>query len=163
MPRILIFFDDLLTILDLKQRFPNCEIGFSDHTIGDIASITAVALGASIIEKHFVLNKKVNSIDNFFSSTNRELSQLIKNCKKTILSRGNNFYGPTKNEKNSIRYRRSIYVSKKIKKGERITKNNIQIVRPSYGLNLNYYDKIIGNISKKNLFPGDKIFLKYLK
>lgn len=154
---------NLLTILDLKQRFPNCEIGFSDHTIGDVASITAVALGASIIEKHFVLNKKVNSIDNFFSSTNRELSQLIKNCKKTILCRGNNFYGPTINEENSIRYRRSIYVSKKIKKGEKITKNNIKIVRPSYGLNLNYYDKIIGSTSKKNLFPGDKIFLKYLK
>ncbi len=153
---------NLLTIKDLKKQFPNCEVGYSDHTIGSTAAMTAVGLGASIIEKHFILNKKIKSIDNFFSSTSKEFEELVLSCKDVIKCRGSYFYGPTMNEKSSLKYRRSIYISENIKKGETINKNNIKIVRPSFGLDISYYDKIIGKKTKKKLFKGDKIFFKDL-
>tara|TARA_B100000787_G_C16140021_1_gene271499 strand:- start:28 stop:1065 length:1038 start_codon:yes stop_codon:yes gene_type:complete len=154
---------NLLTIKDLKKRFKNCEIGFSDHTIGYIAATSAISLGASIIEKHFVLHKNINSIDSFFSSDPKELKELIKNCKEIITSHGRVFYGPTKSEVNSLKYRRSIYVNKEINVGEKIDKQNIKIVRPGLSLDLKNYDKILGKVSKKKLKIGSRLSLKDLK
>jgi len=154
---------NLNTIIDLKQKFKNIEIGYSDHTIGDIAAITAVSFGASIIEKHFILSKKINSIDDFFSSDQKEMQTLVKRCNQSILSAGTICYGPTKSEKKSIKYRRSIYVSKNINKGEKITKFNIKLARPACSLDPKYYYKILGKISKKKLDTGSRISLKYLK
>ena len=73
-----------------------------------------VSLGASIIEKHFTLSKKINSVDNFFSADEKDFKRIIQNCKKIVICKGKNFYGPTLSEKKSLKYRRSIYVSKKI-------------------------------------------------
>lgn len=154
---------NLNTIKDLKKRFKNIEIGYSDHTIGDIAAITAVSFGASIIEKHFILNKKINSIDDFFSSDPKEMKTLIKRCNQSILSAGTIFYGPTKSEKKSIKYRRSIYVCKKIDEGEKITKFNIRLARPANSLDPKYYYKILGKVSKKKLDIGSRVSLKFLK
>lgn len=154
---------NLNTIKDLKKKFKNMQIGYSDHTIGDIASITAVSLGASIIEKHFTLSKKIESIDNFFSSDPEELKLLIKKCKQVILSSGTTFYGPTISETKSIKYRRSIYVSKLINKGEKITRQNIKLVRPAKSLNPKFYYKILGKISRKKLSVGSRISLSYFK
>ena len=154
---------NLNTIKDLKKRFKNIEIGYSDHTTGDIAAITAVSFGASIIEKHFTLSKKINSIDDFFSSDPQEMKSLITRCNQSILSAGIKTYGPTKSEKKSIKYRRSIYVSKKINKGEKITKNNIRLARPAFSLDPKYYYKILGKVSKKELDIGSRISLKFLK
>lgn len=154
---------NLLTIKDLKKKFPKCEIGFSDHTIGDVAAITAISLGASIIEKHFVLNKKINSIDSFFSSDPKEMKRLIKNCQNSILSQGTYHYGPTKSEIKSIKYRRSIYVSKKINIGDKLKKENIKVIRPAFSLDPKYYPEILGKISKKKLDVGNRIKLKHLK
>ena len=154
---------NLNTIKDLKKKFKNIQIGYSDHTIGDIASVTAVSLGASIIEKHFTLNKKIDSIDNFFSSDPEELKFLIKKCKQLILSLGTTYYGPTISERKSIKYRRSIYVSKTINKGEKITRKNIKLVRPAKSLNPKFYYKILGKISQKKLSVGSRISLSYLR
>jgi pseudaminic acid synthase len=154
---------NLNTIKDLKKRFKNIEVGYSDHTIGDIAAITAVSFGASIIEKHFTLSKKINSIDDFFSSDPKEMETLVKRCNQSILSAGIESYGPTKSEKKSIKYRRSIYVCKKIDKGEKITKLNIRLARPAYSLDPKYYFKILGRESKKKLDIGSRISLKFLK
>ena len=154
---------NLNTILDLKNQFKNLEIGYSDHTVGDIAAISAVSLGASIIEKHFTYSKKINSIDNFFSSDPKELKTLIKNCYKAAQSKGKIFYGPTNTEKKSIKYRRSIYVSKNIKKNDKINKNNVKLVRPGFSLDSKYYYKILGKLAKKNFNIGDRIILKNLK
>lgn len=154
---------NLNTIQDLKKKFKNIEIGYSDHTIGNIASITAISLGASIIEKHFTYSKKIDSIDNFFSSDPEELKFLIKKCKQVILSSGKIFYGATKSEKKSIKYRRSIYVSRTINKGEKITKQNIKLVRPAKSLDPKQYYKILGRISLKKLSVGSRININYLK
>ena len=153
---------NLFTIYDLKKKFKNIEIGYSDHTIGNVAAISAVTLGASIIEKHFILNRKIKSIDNFFSIDPKELKSLVEDCHYAARSLGKIFYGPTKSEINSIKYRRSIYVSKNIDKGKKISKKNIKIVRPGYGLDLKYFEKIIGKVVKKNLKIGDRIKLKDL-
>ena len=154
---------NLITIRDLVKKFKNHEIGFSDHTIGYIAAVSAVSLGASIIEKHFVLDKSIDSIDNFFSSNPKELKELIKNCKEIISSHGRVFYGPTKSEVNSLKYRRSIYVNKEINIGEKINKQNIKIARPGLSLDLKNYDKILGKLSKKKLKIGSRLSLKDLK
>lgn len=158
-------FDELNlnTIKDLKRRFKSIEVGFSDHTIGDLAAITAVSFGASIIEKHFTLNKKINSIDDFFSSDPKEMKNLIERCNQSILSAGAVSYGPTRSEKKSIKYRRSIYVCKKILKGEKITEFNVRLARPAGSLNSKYYYKILGRKSKKKLDIGSRISLKFLK
>lgn len=154
---------NLYTIIDLKNKFKNIEIGYSDHTVGDIAAVSAVSLGASIIEKHFTYSKKINSIDNFFSSDPKELKVLIKNCQQAAQTTGQIFYGPSITEKNSLKYRRSIYVSKGIKKSEKITMNNTKLVRPGFSLEPKYYNKILGKLAKKKFNIGDRISLKNLK
>ena len=154
---------NLNTLIDLKNKFKNIEIGYSDHTVGDIAAVSAVSLGASIIEKHFTFSKKINSIDNFFSSDPKEFKILIKKCQQVAQTTGKIFYGPSNTEKNSIKYRRSIYVSKRIKKSEKITKKNIKLVRPGFSLEPKYYYKILGKLAKKKFNIGDRISLKNLK
>ena len=91
------------------------------------------------------------------------MQTLVKRCNQSILSAGTIYYGPTKSEKKSIKYRRSIYVSKNINKGEKITKFNIKLARPAYSLDPKYYYKVLGKISKKKLDIGSRISLKYLK
>lgn len=148
---------NLNSLVTLKNKFKNLEIGFSDHTKGEIAAITSVALGASIIEKHFILDKKINSVDNFFSLDRHEMKKFVKNCKEVPKVLGNFELKPTKNEVNSLRYRRSIFVSKFIQKGEVFNEKNIKVVRPASGTPIKYYKKIIGAKAKKNYEPGDKI------
>jgi pseudaminic acid synthase len=141
----------------LRKKFKNVEVGFSDHTNDFVAAITAVALGASIIEKHFILDNKINSVDNFFSINPSKMKDFVYFCKETPKVLGSFFLKPTKNEKMSLKYRRSIFVSSKINKGEKFTQNNIKIVRPATGTPIKNYDKIIGKVANKNYNPGDKI------
>ena len=91
------------------------------------------------------------------------MKTLVKRCNQSILSAGTISYSPTKSEKKSIKYRRSIYVCKKIDKGEKITKFNIKIARPANSLDPKYYYKILGKVSKKRLDIGNRISLKFLK
>ena len=142
----------------LKNRFKNHQIGFSDHTIGSLASISAISLGASIIEKHFIYDKSINSVDNFFSTDRFEMKEFVKNCNLVPRILGTKTLKPTKSEINSLKYRRSIFVSEKIKKGQIFSKNNIKAVRPATGTPLKFYNKILGTKAKKNYFPGDKIY-----
>ncbi len=142
----------------LKNRFKSRQIGFSDHTIGSVASITAISLGASIIEKHFIYDKSIKSVDNFFSIDRFEMKEFVKNCKSVPKILGSKILKPTKSEINSLKYRRSIFVSKKIKKGEIFNKNNIIVVRPASGTPLKFYNLLLGSKAKKNYIPGSKIF-----
>ena len=108
---------NLRTIESLKKKFKNITIGFSDHTIGSAASILAVSLGAKIIEKHFILDKRIKSIDNFFSADPIEMKNLVRDCKSVKKYLGKVFYGPTKSELPSLKHRRSLYFVKKVTKG----------------------------------------------
>ena len=141
---------NILTIPDMKKKF-SCNVGLSDHTPGIGAAIAAVANGATVVEKHFTLSKKDGSIDSFFSLEPSEFSLLVTECKRAFRSLGKIFYGPTVNEKKSLIFRRSIYVSKNVKKDENITDQNIKIVRPAKGLEPKHYYKLIIKKFKKDI------------
>lgn len=153
---------NLETIQDLRKRF-KCEVGFSDHSLGITGAVTAVALGATVIEKHFTIRKNDKGIDSKFSSDFYEFKQLVKECNLAWKSVGKVCYGPTKDEKKSLKRRRSVYVIKNIKKNENFTRDNIATIRPSYGLHPRNFLKIIGKTSNINLKRGTPFKNKYIK
>jgi N-acetylneuraminate synthase len=141
---------NLKTILDIKKKF-NVEVGLSDHTPGIGAAIASIAFGASIIEKHFTLNSNDGGLDDSFSINPSELSSLVCESRRAWESIGKKYYGILKSEENSIIFKRSIYASRNILKGEKFTKNNIKIIRPSFGISPKYFDKILGKKSLKSI------------
>jgi len=152
---------NLSTIQDMKKKF-KCEIGYSDHSIGFNAAIGSVYNGASFVEKHVCLNKSIG-IDAKFSLEVKNLSKLKKEILDAFKARGKIKYGPTKEEKSSLKFRRSIYLAKNINKDELFTKDNIRIVRPSYGIEPKYLDKIIGKRAKKKIKFATPLKWKYIK
>ena len=143
---------NLKSIHKLKKVF-DCEVGFSDHSLGIGAAISAISYGATIIEKHFTLNK-LKGVDGKFSSELEELKMLKKESEVAWQAKGNIFLGPTSSEKKYTKFRRSIYISKQIKKGEKFSKDNLKVIRPAYGLHPKYFDRVIGKVSKKNIHAG---------
>ena len=150
---------NLISIQKLKKIF-KCEVGFSDHSLGIGASITAIAYGATIIEKHFTL-KKDEGLDGFFSSEVKEMKRMREESIISWLSKGKNFFGPSKSEKIFKKYRRSIYCLKNIKKGEVFSPLNVKVIRPNLGLHPKYYPSLIGKKSKKNIKSGEPIKKNY--
>ena len=146
---------NLATIKKMREIF-KCEVGFSDHSLGIGASITAINNGATIIEKHFTLDK-YKGTDGFFSSEFTELKNLNKETEVAMKSNGKIFFGATKTEEKFKKYRRSIYVSKNIHKGEKFSKNNLKVIRPAFGLHPKYYEQILGKVSKKKLKAGSPL------
>ena len=152
---------NLKTINDMKRKF-KCQIGLSDHTIGNLASVSAVSLGATIIEKHICLNKKTG-IDSFFSSTPNEIKKLVEEVNLCWMSKGKVFYGASKSEKKSIKNRRSLFAFKNIKKNEKLTWKNIISLRPIVGIDSQYYSKVINKIAKKNIKREEPIKWNMIK
>lgn len=127
------------------------EVGYSDHTLGHIVPVAAVALGASIIEKHFTLNKKNRGPDHKASLSPSELREMIKKIKDTEKILGSNIKKPSKGElKNKKIVRKSIFAKIKIKKGDVFSNKNISTKRPAIGLSPKNWDKVIGKRSKYN-------------
>jgi pseudaminic acid synthase len=147
---------NLICINDLKKKF-KCEIGFSDHTASIYPSIAAAAQGATIIEKHFVYSKKDKTLDNHFSIDVKELKEMVKGCYQAWETIGIKKYNLSKLEGIARKSKRTIRASKKILKGEIFSKQNIKVVRPGGGLGTNYYNKILGKKSKKNINFGEKL------
>tara|TARA_B100000700_G_C14981682_1_gene826736 strand:- start:686 stop:1759 length:1074 start_codon:yes stop_codon:yes gene_type:complete len=152
---------NLATISDMISRY-GCDVGFSDHSIGFNAAIGSIHQGASFIEKHICLNKKIG-IDSKFSLKVDEIKTLKEEISLAYQSKGKIFYGPTKNELSFIKFRRSIYASKRIKKGEKFTKENIKIVRPAFGLEPKHYNYLLGKKSKKSISFASPIKWNYVK
>ena len=152
---------NLSTIKDMRKKF-NCEIGYSDHSIGSNAAIGAIHYGASFIEKHVCLDNKTG-IDSKFSLNVNELPELKKEIHSAYVSKGKIFYGPTKDELPSLQFRRSIYACKDIKKGEKFSKNNIKIIRPSLGLNPKYYNYLLGKKSLSSIKFANPIKMKHAR
>ncbi|MEI6490947.1 MAG: pseudaminic acid synthase [Verrucomicrobiota bacterium] len=134
---------NLNTIPDLCSRF-GCEAGISDHTMGIGVSVTAVALGASVIEKHFTLNRADGGVDSAFSMEPDEMSQLVAEANRAWQALGMVSYGPTEAEKQSLQYRRSLYVVKDMKEGEIFTKVNVRAIRPGLGLPPKFLERLLG-------------------
>lgn len=147
---------NLRTLEDLRHRF-NCEIGFSDHTLGPTSAISAVALGAVAIEKHITLSGSDGGVDSAFSAEEADFSLLVEGCNAAWESLGKISYGPTEEEIASIKFRRSIYAITDISDGEIFTTKNIGIIRPGYGLHPRHFEQLLGNTAKKDFSAGDRI------
>ncbi len=147
---------NLKTIPHLKELF-NCQVGLSDHTLGLGVSLGAIALGATVIEKHFTLSRKEGGVDSAFSLEPEEFRSLKDESIKVWESLGKIKYGYTDEEKNSLIFRRSIYIAKDIKSGEKFSEKNLKIIRPGDGAPPNLFEKIIGKVSKKNLQKGSPL------
>lgn len=156
---------NLNNIKILKERY-KCKIGFSDHSIDNRIVATAISSGAEIIEKHIALDGQTKGPDIAFSSTGKNIRVYADTIKKTYALMGKSFFYRNKSEKSSLKFRRSIYVINNIAKGEKFTKKNIKIIRPGYGIEPSYYEKMINKISPKNIkseTPIKKNLLKILK
>jgi N-acetylneuraminate synthase len=145
---------NILTIPDMKQKFPDCEIGLSDHTMGIGVSIASVALGSTIIEKHFTLSRNDGGVDAVFSMEPDEMKLLVDEVEKAWLSLGKASYELTEKEKASMIFRRSLYIAKNIKAGEVFTEKNLRSIRPGLGLKPKYYEQIFGKKAKIDIKKG---------
>ena len=152
---------NLSTIPVLRKKF-NCEVGLSDHTIGEVSAIASIGYGATVIEKHVTLSKK-NSIDGLFSLDLEELKNFVKNIKYAKKCTGQIKFGPTKNELKNLKYRRGIVAIKDIKKEEKFSDKNIKSMRGVSGLKPKFYFKIINKRSKKKINYGEPIKMNYCK
>jgi len=153
---------NILTIPHMQELF-GCEVGLSDHTMGIGVSIAAIAHGATIIEKHFTLSRADGGVDSAFSIEPKELNMLVEETKRAWECLGKPSYGPTKDEEKSLQFRRSIYISENMKKGEILSKDNIRIVRPGFGLHPRYYDSLLGKKVKNNLLKGTPISMDFIE
>ena len=147
---------NILTIPHLRELF-GCEVGLSDHTLGVGVSVASVALGASIIEKHFTLNRAEGGVDSAFSMEPSEMALLVVETERAWEAIGKVSYGPTEAEKKSLKYRRTLYVVKNMKAGDIISKENIQAIRPGLGLQTKYLDVVLGKTVKQDLPRGSAL------
>jgi N-acetylneuraminate synthase len=144
---------NLKTMQDLGQRF-NKVVGLSDHTLGTTVSTTGVALGAAIIEKHFILSREDGGPDAAFSIEPDELKNLCHESKVVFSALGKVTYDLKEGEKQNTAFRRSIYVVEDIKTGESFNTQNTRRIRPSYGLSPVHYETIIGKMATQNITRG---------
>ncbi len=144
---------NLLTIPNMKQKF-GTVVGLSDHTLGSFVAITAVALGANIIEKHFILDRKIGSPDASFSMEPNEFKYMVNTIRDVEKALGKVDYTLSDRVKNNRLLARSLFVVRDIKKGEIFTGDNIRSIRPGYGLQPKYFKNIFGKQAKKDIKKG---------
>ena len=147
---------NISTIPHLKKLF-NCEVGLSDHTMGIGVAVASVALGATVIEKHFTLRRSDGGVDSTFSIEPEEMKSLVEETERAWQSLGAVTYGPTEKEKKSLVFRRSLYIAKDVKAGEILTKENLRIVRPGNGLPPKYYEIFLGKTVKRDIKKGTPV------
>jgi len=144
---------NIRTIPHLKTLF-DCEVGLSDHTMGSGVSIAAVALGATVIEKHFTLKRADGGVDSTFSMEPDEMRSLVVDSERAWAALGAVNYGPTAAEIKSLGFRRSLYVVQDMKAGEQFTIYNLRAIRPGNGLQPKYYTEILGRRVKEDVKRG---------
>ncbi|MBU2511636.1 pseudaminic acid synthase [bacterium] len=134
---------NILTIPHMQKLFCT-QVGLSDHTLGIGVPLAAVALGATVIEKHLTLSRKDEGVDSAFSLEPDEMKRLVIESEQVWSSLGGIHYGPTEKEKGSLQFRRSIYVIKSINEGDVLTRENIRCIRPGLGLPPKFFEGILG-------------------
>lgn len=144
---------NLNTIPDLKERF-NVEVGFSDHTYGHVAPVVATTLGATVIEKHFILNKEVGGPDADFSLDVDEFTQMVNAVRDTEKLQGSISYDISEKVKKNRKFARSLFIVEDVKAGEVFTEKNVRSIRPGYGLHPKYYDEVVGKTCAKTVIKG---------
>src|SRR5689334_7667654 len=153
---------NMCTIPHLRAMF-GCEVGISDHTMGVGVSVAAVALGATVIEKHFTLKRADGGVDSAFSLEPEELRNLVIETERAFLSLGKVNYELTEKEKKGLQFKRSLYIVKDIRAGEVITPQHIRSIRPGNGLHTRHYEDLIGKIIKVNAKAGTPVSFSMVK
>ena len=144
---------NILTIPHMRELF-GCEVGLSDHTMGVGVSVASVALGATVIEKHFTLNRADGGVDSSFSMEPAEMTQLVVETERAWQALGRVTYGPTAAEEKSIVFRRSLYVVKDLLAGDVLGPDNVRAIRPGLGLPTKYLDQVLGKSVKHDIVRG---------
>ena len=144
---------NLLTIPHLRERY-KCEVGLSDHTLGIGVAVASVALGATMIEKHFTLRRADGGVDSAFSMELEEMKELVEETGRAWESLGKAYIGPTEAERSSITFRRSLYIVKDLKAGDILAKENVRAIRPGLGLPPKHLDQILGKKIKSDVKMG---------
>jgi len=147
---------NISTIPHMRQLF-GCQVGLSDHTMGNGVAVASVALGATVIEKHFTLSRADGGVDSAFSVEPAEFNLLVTETERAWESLGEVSYGPTEKEMASLQFRRSLYVAKDMKSGEVFTQENLRAVRPGFGLPPKYFDTILGKSVKRDVAAGTPV------
>lgn len=153
---------NLKTIPDMRGRF-DCVIGLSDHTLGGDVSTAAVALGAKIIEKHFILDRNMGGPDSEFSMEPQEFKQMVVSIRNVEKALGEVNYDLSVKSKINKEFSRSLFVVEDIDEGEIITENNVRSIRPGFGLHPKYLKEILGKKVNKSLKKGIPLELKYIE
>lgn len=144
---------NLRTIPPMRELF-DCEIGLSDHTLGIGTAIAAISLGATVIEKHFTLNRADGGVDSAFSLEPDEMRCLVVETERAWQALGQVSYGPTDPEKHSLVFRRSLYITEDMKAGDVLTKDNLRAIRPGYGLPPKYLEMLLGKRVNRDVRKG---------
>lgn len=144
---------NLKTMQNMAQTF-SVPVGLSDHSMGSIGAVTAVALGAKIIEKHFCIDRSIENPDSSFSMNPSEFKQMTADIRQAEKAIGHVSYGVTAQEQSSIIFRRSIFCVEDIKKGEVLTETNVRVIRPGYGLKPKFYPEILGQTALRDIKRG---------
>lgn len=146
---------NLRTMLDMKERF-GVKVGLSDHTMGSDVAVAAVALGAEMIEKHFIMDRAIGGPDATFSMTTDEFTSMVTSIRNVEKAMGEVVYPTDPSSIKGRQFSRSLYVAEDIKAGEVITEHNVRSVRPGYGLHPKFLPQILGRKTNKNLEKGER-------
>ena len=150
---------NLMTIPHMRELF-GCNVGVSDHTLGIGVAVASVALGATVIEKHFCVSRAEGGVDSVFSLEPLEMKQLVKEANVAYQALGSVSYGVSEQEKKSLQFRRSLYIVEDMKAGDTITDKNMRSIRPGLGLAPKYYDLILGRKVTKDVSRGTPVNLE---
>lgn len=153
---------NLRTMQDMKERY-GVKVGLSDHTMGSDVAIAAVALGAEMIEKHFILDRSIGGPDAAFSMTVDEFKSMVTSIRNVEKAIGDVVYPTDPSTIKGRQFSRSLYVAEDIKAGDIITEKNVRSVRPGYGLHPKYLKEILGKKVNRDLEKGDRMRLEYVE
>lgn len=144
---------NILTIPHMRELF-GCQVGLSDHTLGVGVSVASVALGATVIEKHFTLDRADGGVDSTFSMEPAEMAQLVVETERAWKALGQVSYGATEAEKRSIVFRRSLYIVQDLKAGDALTRENVRAIRPGLGLPTKYLEPLLAMEVRRDVKRG---------
>ena len=147
---------NVATIADMKERF-GVPVGLSDHSMGSLADVVAVSLGAQVIEKHVCLDRTIDNPDAAFSMEIGEFAQMVQDVRNACVIKGKATYELTEHEKSSLKYRRSLVAVKPIAEGAAFTEENVRSIRPAIGIKPKYYRTLLGRKAKKAYRFGEPI------
>ena len=147
---------NLRTIPHMRELF-GCDVGLSDHTLGIGVAVASVALGATVIEKHFTLSRADGGVDAAFSLEPDEMAQLVRECRAAALAMGEVRYEMAEQEKKSLQFRRSLYIAEDMRAGDVLTEKNLRRIRPGHGLSPKHYDALLGRQVKCDVKRGTPV------